>query len=285
MKFDYYAFVIGGEGPDVWDKELQIDAADINDALNQAQGYADETGGWVCTVEQTDHPESTKDGQIKQLEQRLAIAERRAEDAVAESNRRDQKWKDGIDAVMGKIDWDANISDSHARTMDKVWKDMQQRLAQSEAAAAQMRDTFKNIWLAPDGTIIACPSSALINAALSTDSGRGWTSPKDTAKLKGEAAALRRGLEIILSSASPNPTANPSMSRAWNAGKEALSTSAGKDLLEESAKLKASAIEQQEFLRKALDELSKYTPPLVPIFTHAPDAALSLPEETTEDAK
>ena len=49
--YNYNALIQGGLGPDVWDKELQISAVDIHDALNQAKGTAEEMGGHVVLVE------------------------------------------------------------------------------------------------------------------------------------------------------------------------------------------------------------------------------------------
>lgn len=54
--FTYTAFIIGGEGPDVWDKEIAFTACDIGDAVGIAQGHAEEMGGWVTDVGQTYEP-------------------------------------------------------------------------------------------------------------------------------------------------------------------------------------------------------------------------------------
>ncbi len=56
MSFDYLALIVGGEGPDVWDKEESINAADFMDAAGQAQAKADEWGGQVVMLEQNDEP-------------------------------------------------------------------------------------------------------------------------------------------------------------------------------------------------------------------------------------
>lgn len=53
---NYIALLQGGIGPDVWDKELQISAVDMRDALNQATGTAEEMGGQVVLLEQVDWP-------------------------------------------------------------------------------------------------------------------------------------------------------------------------------------------------------------------------------------
>lgn len=50
----YLAFIAGGLGPDVWDREVEIDAADFRDASEQAIAKADELGGQVCSLEQSD---------------------------------------------------------------------------------------------------------------------------------------------------------------------------------------------------------------------------------------
>jgi hypothetical protein len=56
MNFDYLALIVGGNGPDVWDKEANISAADFMDAAGQAQAKADEWGGQVVMLEQNDTP-------------------------------------------------------------------------------------------------------------------------------------------------------------------------------------------------------------------------------------
>lgn len=54
MNFYYLALIVGGVGPDVWDKEEDISAADFMDAAGQAQAKADELGGQVVMLEQND---------------------------------------------------------------------------------------------------------------------------------------------------------------------------------------------------------------------------------------
>ncbi len=56
MSYNYNALLQGGIGPDVWDKDLQISAVDMKDALNQATGTAEEMGGHVVLLEQVDWP-------------------------------------------------------------------------------------------------------------------------------------------------------------------------------------------------------------------------------------
>jgi len=52
MKLKFIALVSGGEGPDVWDKELCMDACDILDAMNQAIHWTKHKGGTVMSVVQ-----------------------------------------------------------------------------------------------------------------------------------------------------------------------------------------------------------------------------------------
>lgn len=52
LGFEYLAFIGGGDGQDVWDRECRISAEDIVDATGQAQGKAEEIGGWVYSVVQ-----------------------------------------------------------------------------------------------------------------------------------------------------------------------------------------------------------------------------------------
>jgi len=52
----YLAMIAGGLGPDVWDRELNIEAADWNDANQQAVAQADEQGGQVVSLDQSDDP-------------------------------------------------------------------------------------------------------------------------------------------------------------------------------------------------------------------------------------
>ena len=56
MSYNYNALLQGGIGPDVWDKELQISAVDMKDALNQATATAEEMSGHVVLLEQVDWP-------------------------------------------------------------------------------------------------------------------------------------------------------------------------------------------------------------------------------------
>ena len=52
----YLGMIAGGLGPDVWDRELNIEAADWNDANQQAVAQADEQGGQVVSLDQSDDP-------------------------------------------------------------------------------------------------------------------------------------------------------------------------------------------------------------------------------------
>jgi len=56
MNFDYVALIVGAIGPDVWEKEADINAANFVDAAEQAQAKADEWGGQVVLLEQNDKP-------------------------------------------------------------------------------------------------------------------------------------------------------------------------------------------------------------------------------------
>ena len=50
----YLAEIQGGLGPDVWDQEQEIDAADFLDAANQAVGWAEGLGGQVVSLTQSE---------------------------------------------------------------------------------------------------------------------------------------------------------------------------------------------------------------------------------------
>ena len=52
----YLAMIAGGLGPDVWDRELNIEAADWNDANQQAVAQAVDAGGQVVSLDQSDDP-------------------------------------------------------------------------------------------------------------------------------------------------------------------------------------------------------------------------------------
>jgi hypothetical protein len=54
--FNYLAILQGGEGPDVWDREFKISAADFRDAAGQAASRAETLGGQVVSLEQNDTP-------------------------------------------------------------------------------------------------------------------------------------------------------------------------------------------------------------------------------------
>lgn len=57
----------GGIGPDVWDKDMTIDAVDIEDAAKQACARMEECSGWIFMISQEDYPISTRE----QLEQKI----------------------------------------------------------------------------------------------------------------------------------------------------------------------------------------------------------------------
>lgn len=52
MSFDYLVRIVGGIGPDVWDNEVILIAADFEDAAGQAQARANELCGQVVLLEQ-----------------------------------------------------------------------------------------------------------------------------------------------------------------------------------------------------------------------------------------
>lgn len=58
MTYNYTALIQGGEGPDVWDKDIEISAVDFLDAAKQAVGKAEELSGHVVMVEQNAQPAS-----------------------------------------------------------------------------------------------------------------------------------------------------------------------------------------------------------------------------------
>ena len=50
MSWNYNALIQGGEGPDVWDKELKFSAVDFLDAAKQAVAAAEDYGGHVVEL-------------------------------------------------------------------------------------------------------------------------------------------------------------------------------------------------------------------------------------------
>lgn len=54
MEFKYLAEIQGGIGPEVWDKEIDISASSFMDAAVQAYSKAQELGGAVTSLSQTD---------------------------------------------------------------------------------------------------------------------------------------------------------------------------------------------------------------------------------------
>lgn len=54
----YMAQIQGGVGPDIWDRDVFIDAADFMDAAQQASAKADELGGQVTFLDQCDCSEA-----------------------------------------------------------------------------------------------------------------------------------------------------------------------------------------------------------------------------------
>jgi len=67
--FNYVVSYGGGVGPDVWDSEMTISAVDISDAISQAIGQMEESGGWVFMVSQEDYPMTTREKLEEKLEQ------------------------------------------------------------------------------------------------------------------------------------------------------------------------------------------------------------------------
>ena len=49
----YLGMIAGGLGPDVWDREIEIDADDFKDAAEQAIAKAKDAGGEVIFLEQS----------------------------------------------------------------------------------------------------------------------------------------------------------------------------------------------------------------------------------------
>lgn len=54
MTLEFLALIQGGIGPDVWDREVAISAADFRDASNQAIAKAEDLGGYVVSLEQSE---------------------------------------------------------------------------------------------------------------------------------------------------------------------------------------------------------------------------------------
>lgn len=54
MKYNYLALIQGGIEPDVWDEVVPISAVDFRDAANQAISKAEDLGGRVVMMEQSE---------------------------------------------------------------------------------------------------------------------------------------------------------------------------------------------------------------------------------------
>lgn len=52
--YKYFATAQGGEGPDVWDRVKEFSAADFMDAASQANAWAQELGGFVAELYQSE---------------------------------------------------------------------------------------------------------------------------------------------------------------------------------------------------------------------------------------
>lgn len=85
QSFTYHISYGGGVGPDVWDAEMTLTAVDIADAIAQANGRIEESGGWIFMVSQEDYPMTTRE----KLEERTRTLERELAEAKAELKR----WK------------------------------------------------------------------------------------------------------------------------------------------------------------------------------------------------
>ena len=53
-KFKYNVLIVGGIGPDVWDKEEVIEATDIFEAASIMKEKIKGNDGWVVSIEQQD---------------------------------------------------------------------------------------------------------------------------------------------------------------------------------------------------------------------------------------
>lgn len=74
--FHYTAIIVGGIGPDVWEREFACSACDIVDAVGQAHAEAEEMGGWVVDVGQSDYPGMTDCKRLDGIEKHKLVIER-----------------------------------------------------------------------------------------------------------------------------------------------------------------------------------------------------------------
>ena len=51
-KYTYTVGIMGGIGPDTWDKEVEVEAENIGKAAALAMAQAEEINGWVVLIEQ-----------------------------------------------------------------------------------------------------------------------------------------------------------------------------------------------------------------------------------------
>lgn len=81
--FKYLITYGGGLGPDVWDREVEVSAVNIQDAINQVIGDVEDAGGWIYAIDQNDYPPISR----QKLESSIADLER----ALAEAKRENRK--------------------------------------------------------------------------------------------------------------------------------------------------------------------------------------------------
>lgn len=67
--FNYCVSYGGGVGPDVWDREIEVSAVDIADAISQVSGRVKEECGWIFMVSQEDYPQTTREKFDEKLNQ------------------------------------------------------------------------------------------------------------------------------------------------------------------------------------------------------------------------
>lgn len=80
--FNYNISYGGGVGPDIWDKEIQLSAVDIRDAIIQAAHRIKDSDGWIFMVSQEDYPMTTRE----KMEAELATLREQLSRTTAEMN-------------------------------------------------------------------------------------------------------------------------------------------------------------------------------------------------------
>lgn len=73
-----------------------------------------------------------------ELRRELEQARRERERAIAEANRRDQKWMVGLDEIFGPNDWSAGLSDQFPNTPQQKWQRVNREV---EKLTAELADT------------------------------------------------------------------------------------------------------------------------------------------------